>query len=137
MTILTLLAVILGNTLSGALVDATVDNTAIVDGTPSTFEVTTADYLFSIDPISGAIAMIIIITAVSALVGIQVLGSGLSPEAVRALMLGIAYTGIWVVLSVLAYPLIAGIQVFGATIYVGLSIVYVVGVIQRIAGGGE
>lgn len=89
----------------------------------------------NIDPLTGAIAIIMALAITVSIIGIKILGSGLSDESVRTLIIAITYTGIWTVLSILAYALLVSIEIFGLLIYVALTIGYVVGVIEKISGG--
>jgi len=132
--ILTLLSVILGQDFISNAFNQAVDGSTIVNGSTSTFSISGQTVLFEIDAITGAIAMIIIISTIGAVAGIQVLGSGLSSESVRMILIAVSYTGIWGVLSVLSFPLIISIVNFGQIIYIGLTILFVIGVIQKIGG---
>ena len=91
--------------------------------------------MFSIDELQGAIVILIAITVGIAFVGIKVLGSGLSDPSVKVIITATVYTGLWLVLSVLASSLIFSIEIFGAIIYVVLTIIYVIGVIEKISEG--
>ena len=132
--VLTLISVLLGSSFTDTFVPSTIENEAIINGTTTSFEILNTGVILNIDPIVGAISMIIIIASVGAIIGIQVLGSGLSPESVRVLIMAIAYTGLWTVLSVLSFPLITSIEIFGGLIYVVLTIGYVIGIIQKFGG---
>lgn len=132
--VMTLISVLLGAGFTASHVHSTIDNEAIVNGTTTSFEILNTDVILNIDPVIGAITIIIVIATVGAIVGIQVLASGLSPESVRVLIIAIAYTGIWTVLSFLALPLISSIEIFGSLIYVTLTIGYVIGVIEKVGG---
>lgn len=83
--------------------------------------------------ITGAIGIILVVSIISIGLGIQVIGSGLSETSIKTLVNGIAYTGIWLVLSVLSTPLILNIEVFGIIIYVILTLGYVLGVIEKLS----
>jgi len=133
--ILTLISVVLGSNFTGSTTESTINNEAIVNGSSSTFEIAGTDIVLNIDPVIGAIVIIIIIATLGALLGIQVLGSGISTESVRVLIIAISYTGIWGVLSALSMSLIISIEIFGSLIYVILTIGYVIGIIQKISGG--
>jgi len=87
---------------------------------------------FNITLVTGAIAIIMVIGLLALGLGIRVLGSGLSETSVKTLVGGIAYTGIWMVLSVMSMPLILNIETFGTIIYVILTVGYVLGVIQKL-----
>ena len=87
---------------------------------------------FNITLVTGAIAIIMVVGLLALGLGIRVLGSGLSETSVKTLVGGIAYTGIWMVLSVMSMPLILNIETFGTIIYVILTVGYVLGVIQKL-----
>ena len=132
---MTLISVLLGSSFTDTLVSTTIDNEAIINGTITSFEIWNTDIILNIDPIIGAISIIIVVATVGAVIGIQILASGLSPESVRVLIMAIAYTGVWTVLSILSFPLITSIEIFGGLIYVILTIGYVIGIIQKLGGG--
>lgn len=139
MLIVVLLNLVMGNDFLGGIASLGIDNEAIIDGVPTTFVVATEDVLFAIDTstIVGAITIIsVTLIATAAITGISVLSSGLNPQSARIIILAITYTGLWTLLSLLAYSLIVSIEVFGAVIYVSITIAYVIGVIQSISGGG-
>lgn len=138
MIVIVLLNLVLGNDFLFGIAELSVDNEALIDGISSTFVVPTENVLFAIDTstIIGAITIIsITLIAVASVVGISVVGSGLNPQSARIVILAITYTGLWVLLSSLAYALIVSIEVFGSVIYVAITIAYVIGVIQSISGG--
>jgi len=135
MGILTIFSIILGADLSGNLFDASIEQELIVNGTTTTLEWEGNDMLFNIDPTVATIAVFVIIGAIVAVLGIQVLGSGLSPESIKTIMTCILYGAIWGLLSILAMPLILAIEIFGTIIYMILLIGYITGVIQAITGG--
>lgn len=139
MLVIVLLNLVMGNNFLGGFASLSVDNEAIIDGIPTTFVVDPTDILFSIDTgtIIGAITIIsITLIAVAGIVGISFLGSGLNPASTKIIILALTYTGLWVLLSTLAYSLIVSIEIFGGVIYVSITIAYVIGVIQSISGGG-
>lgn len=137
LSVLSVFSVILGGTWTGTPVEFVIDNTAIINGTVSEFSFETTGMFFGIDPISGAIATIIGFVTVAALVGAQIFGSGLSDSNARALMYMIIYSSLWTMLSILSAPLIFSVPVFGAVLYVGLTIAYAVGGIQNVIRGGD
>lgn len=135
--IITFLSIILGGTLISGLANVAIDNTALVDGDSATFVVVGQDVLFSIDTtnlIVAGIALIISIIIVAGITGITVLGSGLNPQSARIIIFLTGYIGVWTTLTALAFNLIIQIEVFGSIIYIGLTIAYVIGVIQKISG---
>jgi len=87
-----------------------------------------------IDALTGAISIIVIIATGTALLGIKILGSGLADPSVRVLITATIYSAIWILLSLLAIPLIHSIEHFGILLYVALTIGYIIGVIEKISG---
>lgn len=126
---------VLGESLSGTMLTGTFETSSIINGSVSTIEFGETDLLFIIDPTVLGIAAFVIIIGVAALLGIQVLATGLSGESIKVIMACILYGVIWILLSIFAMPLILSIQVFGTVIYTVLLIMYIIGVIQNITGG--
>ncbi len=137
--VLTLFSLVLGETLIGVSATILVDNTAIVNGSTTTFVVEGLDVVFQIDTtslITAGIALIVSIIVVAGITGIQVLGSGLNPESAKIIIVITGYIGIWSALSIIAFNLITSIQIFGSIIYITLTLAYSIGVIQKLSGGG-
>lgn len=135
--ILTFFSMISGQFLVGTSQDIGIDNTALINGSTSTYVVSAENTLFFIDTSDLIVAGIVLLTTiiiVAGITGIQFLGSGLNVASVRVIILLTGYIGIWVALTTLAYSLITSIQVFGSIIYIGLTLAYVIGVIQKISG---
>jgi len=137
LTVLTMFSFILGNTLIGSPVDNIISNDLLINDTITTLTFEDADALFVIDPVLGAIGMLVVIGVIAAIIGIQILGSGLSPESVKMIMSMTMYGGMWGVLSILSYPLLNSIEMFGAVIYITLTLAYVIGIIQKLGGGSD
>ena len=133
--LLTIMSIILGTNWTGSLIETTIDSEALIDDVGTSFEVTGTDMIFNIDPIIGALIILIGIIIFAVLIGIQVLGSGLSPESIRIIITTVLYSGMWGILSILAAPLITSIEIFGGLIYISLTIGYVIGVIDKLGGG--
>lgn len=138
MVILDFFSIILGENLIGGTVNTAIDNTALVNGSTTTYFVAGQDILFQIDTsnlIIAGIALITTIILVASLTGITFLGSGLSTASVRVIVLATSYIGLWASMSILAFNLIKSIEVFGSLIYIGITIMYSIGVIQKLTGG--
>jgi hypothetical protein len=137
MLFLSVFSVVLGESWSDFNVDVLQDFWSEVD---SLAEYVRPEVLsggsMGIDNLTGAITIIVIFITLGAIIGIQVLGSGLSDTSVRTITLAIVYIGVWTSLTFLAGNLIFSIEEFGTIIYVSLTLVYAVGCIQKIAGGG-
>ena len=139
MVIIVLLNLVMGNDFLGNIASLGVENEAIIDGIPTTFVVDSANILFTIDTTSivGALTILTItLIATAFIVGITVVGSGLNATSGKIIMMITVFAGIWGLLSYLAYSLIISINIFGPVIYVSITIAYVVGVSQMLAGGG-
>lgn len=144
-SLLILLVIIIFNLVLGgdfiqAVSSVAIDNTAIVDGVPTTYVVNPEAVYVGIElgQLVGAIGIVSAIFIVAAAVtGITVVGTGLNAQSAKFIILASAYVSIWLLLSILAYGLIVSIQVYGAIIYVMISIAYVIGVAQSLAGGSD
>ena len=137
LVVLTLFSLVLGEEFISVSEDVFVDNSALVNGTITTFEVELESFIFEIDPLIGGIAIIITITTIATLVGGQFLGSGLSPASVRVIIMVAGYVGLWGVLSILVIDLIKSIAVFGSIIYITITLAYTIGVVQKVGGGDD
>lgn len=78
----------------------------------------------------GLVAVIIGAIALG-LIGLNVLGSGLSDFSVKIIWNGIVYYGLWIALSVLAFNLIVGIPIFGVLLWFFLTFFYSLGVFGK------
>jgi len=132
--VLTLVSVVVGSNFIDSLVQSNIDQEVLIDGGSKTFEISGTDIMFNIDPLVGAIVILIAVIGFAIVIGIQVLGSGISPESIRIIIACTMYAGMWGILSVLSSPLIMSIEVFGSLIYVSLTIAYVIGIIQKLGG---
>lgn len=136
MGVLTIFSIVLGENLSGNILDFSMESTAIINGTASTLEFEGEGMLFAIDPAVVTIGVFVIIALIAGIAGIRFLASGLSDESVKVIIAMIIYGSLWGLLTLLAWPLINAIEVFGVIIYTVLLIGYIVGVIQKTIGGG-
>lgn len=78
----------------------------------------------------GLVAIIIGAIALG-LIGIQVLGSGLSDFSVKIIWNGIVYYGLWSIFSILAFNPIVGIPFFGLLLWFFLTLFYSLGVFGK------
>ena len=83
----------------------------------------------------AGISIIIIIAGVSIVIGLQVLGSGLSDTTVKVLTIITAYGSLWIILTLLSFPLLAEILLVGLFIYTLLTLIFVIGLIQKLSEG--
>ena len=127
LVILSFLSLVLGNEFVGLFIGQ--ENLAV--------ELTELDPIsFSLDPLLGAIVLVSAVAVAVMLLGLRILGSGLSDDSIRILCVALSYIGIWMFLSVLAMPLLLSIELFGALIYTALTIGYTIGVVEKMSGVG-
>jgi hypothetical protein len=88
-----------------------------------------------VDTLTGAFAIVVGLAALSAVVGIQVFGSGISEQSVRIISLIVGWGAVWGVFSALGWNLINSIEIFGYLIWVALTILYAYGVLSKISEG--
>lgn len=134
--VITLISIVSGNSFIGVFIDATIDNTLIVNGSTTSLEIPVDIVPFGLDPIVGGLALITALAVFGAIITIQVLGSGLSDNGSRIIMVSLFYGGIWTIMSLVSAPLIISIKVFGSLLYLSLTILYAIGVISKYFGKG-
>lgn len=129
---------VLGGNFTQAITSISIDNEAIIDGVSNTFVIDPSSIIVGIEvgTLLGALGIITAVyIGVAGVTGISVLGSGLSGDNAKLIVVAFGYLSIWLLLSILAYGLIVSIEIFGGIIYVMLTIAYVIGVGQSLAGG--
>lgn len=109
------------------------DQGAIVNGSSAITDVGLGSFEFGFNPITGAILIIILAITISIIIGLNVFGFGLAENTVRTITIGLIYAGLWGSLSLLSYGAIESIPYFGALIYLTLTFMYVVGVMEKIS----
>ena len=125
LVILSFISLVFGNDFIGLSIDQTTLEVEWDDLEPIAFD---------LDPLIGAIVLVSLIAVAVVLLGLRVLGSGLSDDSIRILCVALSYIGIWLFLSVLAMPLLLSIEIFGTLIYTALTIGYTIGVIEKMSG---
>lgn len=106
-----------------------------VDGTAQRIE-SDEQFNFGIDPVSGAIAIIVTLIALGGVVGIQVLGSGLNSVSSMAIFKLTAFYSIWAIVAVLGIGTILAIPIFGWVIFFALTLAYTIGAIGQVSFSG-
>lgn len=133
LVILSFIVLTFGNTFTFYSETNTFESIISVNGTIQ--EVSTFYSLnFGISIQEGILSIIIGLSAVVALIGIQFVGSGLSDESVRILTIIIVFVGLWMFLSSFTYELFTLVEYFWL-VYWFFTFLYVFGVIEKIAGG--
>ena len=128
MLMLTLLSVVSGNMFMGH--SAGDSYNAIINGTTSDYTIVSGG--FNIDAYTGAIGWLVIIVAIGVGAGVAILGSGIGGVSVNLLYKSIFYGTVWGIVSIFPAPLMFEIYLFGPSIYITLTIVYVIAVIMVI-----
>lgn len=136
LVIISLFSVITGSSLKEIGVES-LTGSGQFNETTSSFDISSINTTFYIDEFAGALVIIITIMIIATLIGLQIMGSGLSEQSVRILTIGISYFGIWSIFSVLSYELIISIEIVGVLIYITLTIIFTIGIIQKIVGGNN
>ena len=95
------------------------------------------DITLGLDPLISAVIWITIISAVAVASSIAVLGTGLSSGGSRWLVGGIAFSSVWIMFSTYPYPIITGFGDIGVLVYFALTLVYAIGGIWFLIGGGD
>lgn len=136
LTAITLLSIISGGSFISGTTENDIFNTIIVNGTETEVAYRSADLTFGIDPLVGGLIMLTVVITLAVIIGIRVLGSGLADSSISTIRSAIMYTGLWITLSLASVPLIESISIIGSVMYISLTIFYIVGVFQKITGGG-
>lgn len=111
----------------------------VISGGNSTLDGTTQRYDSDVAPVQaefssafGALVAVTVTVAMIAVAGVTVVGSGIKEISVKALGLSAFYYGMWGVFSVLGSRMLNAIPIFGVLLYILLTIVYSLGVIEAI-----
>ena len=134
---LSLFSIILGSNYISSALNVGVDNISLINGNTTTFLVEAQDVIFQIDTsslINAGIALLATVILVATITGVSVLGSGLNPQSAKIIITLTAFIGLWATLSLIVFPLIIEIAIFGSIIYIGLTIGYSIGVYQQFSG---
>ena len=134
---LSLFSIILGSNYISTAINVEVDNISLINGNTTTFLVEAQEVIFQVDTtslINAGIALLFGVLIVAGLTGISVLGTGLNPQSAKIIIIITAFIGIWSSLTIIVYPLIIEIAIFGSVIYIGLTLGYAIGVVKIVSG---
>lgn len=95
---------------------------------------------FTIDTtLRNIINSILAIIIAMSVIGLQILGSGLSDVAHAVAIRGIVYAGTWTALSTYSLELLGYIPIFGLIIWDVLTFIYAIGIFMEVRGimGGD
>jgi len=133
--VISLFSVITGSSLKEISIES-FESSGQFNETTSSWDFSNINTTFYIDEFAGALVIIITIMVIACLLGLQIMGSGLSEPSVRILTIGISYFGVWSIFSILSYQLIISIEIVGTLIYIVLTIIYTIGIINKMVGNG-
>ena len=125
--------IIIGNSNVSTVFQFLVNTESTLNGSSSEFGFQGDSFIFYLDPTAGAIVLFGTIIGILALGGITVVGTGLSTGNAVA-WVGV-YAGLWGLLSVFGSIFIRSIDTFGWLIYLGITLMYVIGVVIHLSGG--
>lgn len=77
------------------------------------------------------LVVIIVSAIVLGLIGINILGSGLSDYSIKIMWNGIVFYGLWLIFSVIGFNFFSIIPILGVGIWIALTLVYTMGVLGR------
>lgn len=129
--VISLISVLTGGNFDETITSDSITSTGLVNQSTTTYEFGNLSTVFYIDEFQGAIIIIIGLIGILILLGFRILNSGLSDETVKTLTVFIEYLILWLIFSVLSYPLIISIEVIGGFLYIFLTILFVIGVFQE------
>ena len=98
-----------------------------VNGTDTTVSIGEFSLILDFNMTTGLV-IIIAVATVLGLIGLNVLGSGLSDRSVKIIWNGIVYYGLWAIFSVFAIAGVLSIPYFGGFLWFLLTFIYTLGV---------
>jgi len=107
-------------------------NSYLSEGTQTTWNLYSSEGIY-IDQFEGAIIILIVVVMIICVIGLRIWNSGLSDTSIRTYTIIIFYASLWGIFSALAYDLIVAIETFGSFIYIFLTIIFVIGVFQKVS----
>lgn len=131
MVFLAIFSVVAGSDWGQDLIDYGTNSYAEAPDGSGTFSTGSESTLFGMDALSGTLLIIIIAITIVAVIGLRIFDSGLSEHSIKVISTGLLYGGIWLSLSVLGYGMLNAIPVFGSILWVVLTLMYTIGVINK------
>jgi hypothetical protein len=119
--------------LQGNYSSQAINGTFVESGTQKSLSTSGNEYNFSINETQGILAIVIAVSVIGSIIGIRVLGSGLSEMTVKILYNTIFFYGVWGLFSVFSLELLSLIPVgIGWIIYFILTCMLSFGIVQQI-----
>lgn len=133
---LTILNVFAGNSFTGVSETTDIDYEIFVNGSSTTLSSGEGTLILGIDSLQGAIIWFFALMVIVGVITFQVLGSGLGETGQKTARTGLIATGVWGILSVLAWNLLTSIPTFGTIIWTVLTIIYAVDIFYSMGRNG-
>lgn len=92
--------------------------------------------LFDLSSTQISLSILVAAIAIGTAIGIRVLGSGMSETSQEIIFKGTFFSAMWVIMSIIAQPLITEVTFFGSVFYIGISLMFLIGFVMSIRGGG-
>lgn len=101
-----------------------------INGSDTSYDLPDTDNNFNLWSADGFVAILIIAIAIGAVAGISFLGSGLSEYSQNIVFVSVTYMGVWAVCSLAMYQYVQDIPLFGAVVWLVLTVMYMFGVVE-------
>lgn len=111
-----------------------VNVTQSVNGSDTSIEYDLYGVPITFDIQSGALAIILSSLVLVVIVGINIVGSGMSDFGGKAIYITVLFYGMWVFFSTLGIGMYTAIPVFGWIAYLVMTIVYSMGIMEMVGG---
>jgi len=128
--VLALISILLGNDLTTIMIKYKKWDNIDLDLDTKTME-------FNVSDLEAGLIILTTIMIVVAIMGINILASGLTGQATHILTVLIFYIGIWSILSILSWNLIFSNEIIGTILYVFFIVFFVIGVGNMLTTSGD
>lgn len=124
----------LDKNLTSGYTSQSINGTLTQNGEEISLETEENEYDFAMNEAQGILAIVIAVSIIGSLIGINVLGSGLSEKTVTILYNTIFFYGLWALFSTFALEWLLIIPIGGWIIYASLTGILSFGIIKQING---
>lgn len=131
--VLNLLGIASGGNLGSYTMNSAISNSAIVNGSVYTYEISGGDVVLFIDPVAGAWTILTLTLILIIGLSMNVLGSGMQNYGIKMVGLVTIYGSGWGILSILPFGMLYAIPYFGGTFYLFLTVAYAYGVFNQLS----
>lgn len=131
---LVFIAIACGESFIGQTIANMDDPTTTVNSSTTSVDFGNTTLVFGITASQGLTALLIGLATIIGIIGLNVIGTGLSSFATKVIGGGIIYIGIWLFCKTLTDSLLYYLGSWGTVLYIAISIPYTFGVIQTLFG---